>query len=213
VALLIAWSQFAPPPAVGVASQKLTIREDADRVVIAWSGPVEKPMRDEIAAAIDRFKADPRRLVVSLNSPGGAIAQGREVMAAIGDAAHRREIDTLVDKGAVCASMCVPIYLLGAEREADPSALFMFHEVSLEAPDGPNKNRLEAVLKLVDPKMLETMVTDSFYRDDLGGPRVNAQWVAAMRRKIAGREVWVSAQQLVDEGSGVVDAFVRTAPD
>ena len=59
VALLIAFSQLAPPPAVGVATQKLTVREETDRVVLAWSGPVEKPMPDEIATAVERYKADP----------------------------------------------------------------------------------------------------------------------------------------------------------
>jgi hypothetical protein len=33
-----------------------------------------------------------------------------------------------------------------------------------------------------------------------------------MRRKIAGnRDVWMSAQDLVAEGSGIVDGLVRTA--
>ena len=109
--------------------------------------------------------------------------------------------------------MCVPIYLLGAERLADPAAQFMFHEVSLNVPDGADKEPLQSLLKLIDRKTLVTVATDRFYSDDIGGQRVNAQWLAAMRKEVASREVWVSGQHLVDEGSGVVDALTRTAPD
>jgi ATP-dependent protease ClpP protease subunit len=86
-------------------------------------------MSERIAAAFDRYKADRRRLILILNSPGGSIEQGRKVVAAI--RARDRAIDALVQKAGVCASMCVPIFLAGAERMADPEAYFMFHQASL----------------------------------------------------------------------------------
>jgi ATP-dependent protease ClpP protease subunit len=208
LALAVARCEMAPRSAIEPTSQKLVLREEPDRVLLAWSGPIEKPMRDDIAAALARLEADPRRLVLTLNSPGGSIEQGRAVMAAIRAAAQRRPIDTLVENGAVCASMCVPVYLLGARRMADPAAHFMFHEASIDAAAWKTTGAQAEALR----KVFETLATDSFYETDLGGQRVNAQWLAGMRGKIVGREVWVSGQQLVDEGSGVVDALVRPAP-
>ncbi len=72
-------------------------------------------MAQQIEAAIRKFDKDPRRLVVTLNSPGGSIGHGHEVMAIIRDAAQLRPIDTHVDNGGSCISMCVPIFLLGAQ--------------------------------------------------------------------------------------------------
>jgi len=210
-ALAIAKSQLVSSPAVGTLTQTLAVREEAGRVILAWSGPIAKPMRDDIGAAIDRFKADPRRLVVTLNSPGGALDEGHEVMTAIRDAAQSRPIDTRVENGAVCASMCVPIYLLGAERTADPAAHFMFHEASLDPSAGSEDGRRTLAVNALARKAIETFVTDVFYESDIGGQRVNARWLREMRARIVGREIWVSAQQLVDEGSGVVDALVPTA--
>ena len=111
------------------ARQTLSVKEEPDRIVLGWSGPVQEPMSERVAAALDRYKTDRRRLVLILNSPGGSIEHGRRVVAAI----HSRDraIDTFVQKAGVCASMCVPIFLAGAERVADPEALFMFHEPSL----------------------------------------------------------------------------------
>ena len=211
IALLIGKCELAPRSAIGIATQALVVREEPDRVVLAWSGPIQKPMRDEIAAALNKLAADPRRLVITLNSPGGSLAHGREVMAAIREAARRRPIDTLVEDGGVCASMCVPIYLLGSERTADPGAHFMFHEARLDAsaaPEGAASKPIDDSLR----KIIETVVTTDLFENDIGGQRVNAQWLAEMLKRIQGRDIWVSGRQLVDEGSGVVDALVSTTP-
>src|SRR3954466_12520824 len=92
----VLWSSFqAPSNTKEVASQQtLSVSEEPDRIVLGWSGPVQEPMSERIAATLDRYKADRRRLVLILNSPGGSIEQGRKVVAAI--RARDRAIDTLV---------------------------------------------------------------------------------------------------------------------
>jgi len=107
VALLIAKWEFGATARIGPSTQTLTVREEPSRVVLAWSGPISDPMRDHIVTAIDKYKADQRHLVIALNSPGGSIAHGREVMEAIRKALRVHPIDTLVEKAGVCASMCL----------------------------------------------------------------------------------------------------------
>lgn len=214
--VLLAWGYFQLPSGSGdVASRQiLSVSEEPDRIVLGWSGPVQEPMRERLAAALDRYKADPRRLVLILNSPGGSVEHGRTVVAAIRSRA--RAIDTVVEKAGVCASMCVPIFLAGRERKADPEAYFMFHQVSLNRSAKEDLKRREVsdaeravVSEMV--KTLETAITDDFFQSDFGIRGVNPAWLAMMRRRIAGGDVWMSGQQLVDEGSGVVDSLVRTA--
>lgn len=213
--LLFWWYCQWPSGSGDVASrQALSVKEEKGRIVLGWSGPVQEPMSERVAAALDRYKDDQRRLVLVLNSPGGSIEHGRKVVAAIH--ARNRPIDTLVEKDGVCASMCVPIFLAGAERMADPDALFMFHQASLNHGAKENMKRQEltpsqeaAFSQTV--KAIEARVTDDFFRFDIGIRGVNMVWLAGMRQKIPGRDVWISGQQLVDEGSGVVDRLVRTA--
>ena len=135
--ILLLWAFFQLPSSSGdVASRQiLSVSEEPDRIVLGWSGPVQEPMSERVAAAFDRYKADRRRLVLILNSPGGSIEHGRKVVAAI--RARDRAIDTLVQKAGVCASMCVPIFLAGARRIADPEAYFMFHQASLTRRTAP----------------------------------------------------------------------------
>jgi ATP-dependent protease ClpP protease subunit len=111
--------------------------------------------------------------------------------------------------------MCVPIFLAGTKRMADPEALFMFHQASLNTSANENIKRQEfsaseeAIFSHA-VKAIETQATDDFFRNDIGIRGVNMVWLARMREKISGRDVWMSGQQLVDEGSGIVDRLIRT---
>lgn len=207
VALLIAKWEFGATARIGPSTQTLAVREEPSRIVLAWSGPISEPMRDRIVTAIDKYKADKRHLVITLNSPGGSIAHGREVMEAIRKASQLRPIDTLVEKGGVCASMCVPIYLIGATRAADPGAHFMFHEASLALPEGKESKVDRETISPIR-KTIESLATDDLFLRDIGPQRVNARWLTMMRTKITDREIWLTGRQLVQEGSGVVDALV-----
>lgn len=214
--ILLFWGWFQLPSGSGDAAsrQTLSISEEPDRILLGWSGPVQEPMSERVDAAFERYKADRRPLVLVLNSPGGSVEHGRKVVAAIHARDH--EIDTLVQKAGVCASMCVPIFLAGTRRIADPEAYFMFHRVSLSSSAKDSTKRLELsdaekALLSRTVKTIEAHITDDFFRSDIGIRGVNTVWLASMRQKISGRDVWMSGQQLVDEGSGIIDGLVRTA--
>jgi ATP-dependent protease ClpP protease subunit len=209
-ALAAANSGSGTKPVIDKPRPKFAVREEPSRIVLTWSGPVGEPMRDNVVAAFDRFKADRRSIVLALNSPGGSIAYGRTVAAAIHKASQVHMIDTLVEQGGVCASMCVPIYLAGAERLAHPAARFMFHMANLKPADSATAQGDDVAVSKYR-KLFETLATDDLYENDIGAHGVNAAWLARMRTRIDGRDVWVTGQQLVDEGSGIVGKLVGTA--
>ena len=214
IVLIWAYFQVSSGSGNGLSQQSLSVSEDKERVVLAWNGPVLEPMSERIAAALERYRTDPRLLVLLLNSPGGSIEHGRKVIAVM--RARKRPVNTLVQKAGVCASMCVPIYLSGTQRMADPEARFMFHEASLnpsvkqrinrEKLSDDDKARLKQAVKT-----FEVSATDELFNEDIGIRGVNVAWTEKMRGKIAGKDIWMSGQQLMDEGSGVVDRLIRTA--
>jgi len=214
--ILLVWAYFQASSGSGngLSRQTLSVSEDKENVVLAWSGPVQEPMSERIAAALERYKADPRLLVLLLNSPGGSIEHGRQVAAVM--RARKRPVNTLVQKGGVCASMCVPIFLSATQRMADPEARFMFHQARLSSSvtqrvkqQGLSDDDKARFTKAV--KEFEADATDELFREDIGIRGVNTAWAEKMRGRIAGRDLWMSGQQLMDEGSGVVDRLVRTA--
>lgn len=179
--------------------------------MLAWSGPVVAPMRDNIAAALDHYKSDPRPVVIAMNSPGGSVAQGRLVAATIHDAGRVHDIDTLVAQGAACASMCLPIFLSGKKRMAAADAHFMFHEVKLDEKALKNAGMDAAAMDALR-KVVEQGATDLLFENDIGVARVNGKWLEALRSKIVGRDVWLSGRELVEQGSGVIDELIVTSP-
>lgn len=197
------------PPATG-----LTVRDDAEKIVMHWKGPIAAPMHERLEEVFQRFEGDERRIVISLDSPGGSVDHGRQIMTLIHAQSHHRNIDTLVTKGSICASMCVPIYLTGFERGAHPNAKFMFHEATIRFK--PEAQRALQDLQRASPRLdvagirkhVATRVTDELFEGDIGHRGVDARWLTTMRDKIRGRDVWLTGRQLMDQGSGVVDKLL-----
>lgn len=177
----------------------LVVKQEPDRVVLHWSGAVQEPMLERFTQAFRQFEGDPRRLVISLNSLGGLVEHGRDVMRLVHNESRKRQIDSVVESGKVCASMCVPIYLVGAERWAGPAAKFMFHEASFGGRRPPNSAYAGAVL---------SKVTDQLFEDDIGDRSVDNRWLTQMRQRIRSGDVWLTGRQLMDQGSGVVDKLL-----
>jgi ATP-dependent protease ClpP protease subunit len=186
----------------------LSVRQDNDRIVLTWVGPVAPPMRDRFADAFQQFETDPRRLVISLNSPGGSVDHGHQVIKEIRKASLSRPIDTMVEVGKSCASMCVPIYLVGAERSAHKAARFMFHEVSFNLSRVQDQAVRQQLANASIRNKAINHFTNELFEDDMGPRSVDARWLRDMRVKIRGRDVWLTGKQLMDQGSGVVDALL-----
>jgi len=206
-------SQTSPSGAASThASGGLSVRHDPNRVVMTWSGPVEPPMKQRFEDAFRKLGKDPKRVLISWNSPGGRVDHGHEVFDVIQAAAKVHYIDTMVGAGNVCASMCVPLYLAGMERTAHPNARFMFHEVILKL-----KPEAERALRQMAPfapslvngvkKEAISKYTDRLFEDGFES-KLNNTWLADLRRRIKGRDVWLTGRQLVQENSGVVDKLL-----
>jgi ATP-dependent protease ClpP protease subunit len=186
----------------------LSVRQESDRVVLKWVGPVAPPMRERFEVAFQKFESDPRRLVISLNSPGGSVDHGHQVIKEIRKASRTRQIDTMVEAGKSCASMCVPIYLVGAERTAHKAARFMFHEVSFNLSKVQDQAVRQQLANASVRKKAINHFTNELFDDDMGPRSVDARWLRDMRAKIRGRDIWLTGKQLMEQGSGVVDTLL-----
>ena len=190
----------------------LTVRQEPNRVVMVWNGAVEPPMKQRFEEAFRALGSEPKRVLISWNSPGGRVDHGHEVFDVIQAAARVHYIDTTVDAGKICASMCVPLYLSGMERTAHPNARFMFHEVILKLK--PEAERAVRQLKAYAPDMVAGVqreavshFTDRLFEDGFES-KLDNRWLSQLRGRIKGRDVWLTGRQLVQEKSGVVDKLM-----
>ena len=175
----------------------LEMTQAGDAVVLRWAHPVEAPMAERFAEAFADWKDRTGRFVIELDSPGGALAEGRLVIGEIERMKATHQIDTRVGAGADCLSMCVPIYLAGEQRSAAGNARFMFHE--------PSSHDLVTDEKVSRPGFERKMTADKFFERYFANSRMNPEWREKLRASWRDRDLWFTAEELAQQGSGVVE--------
>ncbi len=169
-----------------------------DTVYLRWDGKIEAPMASRIGDAFERHKAEGHTFVLSLSSPGGSLDQGGEVVRLLRRIGETHRLVTRVEAGAICASMCVPVYLQGQRRLAAADAEFMFHEVNFRDFFSQEADRSV-------PQSSVGAETDRFLEKYFDAAGVSKAWLRKVRRDMAsGHEVWKTGRELFDENSGIV---------
>lgn len=184
-----------PKPAAAAVAERLKVVPSPSRpgtVIMIWSGKVEPGMADAINTAFHTHKASTRRIVLSLNSGGGSVDEGRRVIAVLGAIKRTHELDTFVKAGSMCGSMCVPIYLQGQKRYAATSSLWLFHEVSY-------KDNVTKQITRLDRPAFQKLIDDFFIPAG-----VSKDWIATMLPNTQGTDYWRTGDALIRENSNIV---------
>lgn len=175
---------------------EIAVREEAGAIVLGWEGAVAAPMAHRFRDAFEAVKGESDRIVIELASPGGALIEGRAVIAEIERMKKTHAVETRVRDGDLCTSMCVPIFLAGEARIAGPSSRFMFHEPTSVDVFTEEEERKPAFEKRMD--------AERFFERYFERSPMDPQWREKLRRDWKGRDVWKTGADLVAEGSGVV---------
>lgn len=175
---------------------RLEASVQGDTLLLRWSSPIEHPMELRLKEAFARHGADASRIVLELDSPGGALREGRRVVERLAQWKRTHRVDTAVGRGRSCLSMCVPVFLQGEARRAAPDAQFMFHE-----PSSRNAVTGERVER---PRFEQRRAADRFFRRYFEASPMNPDWRAALYEAWRGQEVWTTGAALHAAGSGVV---------
>jgi hypothetical protein len=129
IVVVLAWPRqpavAADPCAEGVLRSSTIV--EGDKLRLNWSGTVNEGMAPTIAA---EFEANKRRAVsveLSLQSCGGRTDYMAEVIGVLHHIKTTHKLTTVVERGATCASACIPIFLASDRRTAALSSLWFFH--------------------------------------------------------------------------------------
>lgn len=198
IALFAALAFFALKSgrAIYETGPQLRVHEEGGAVVFAWDKAVEAPMAHRFREAFDAWKDRTDRIVIDLQSPGGALVEGRAVIGEIERMRATHRVDTRVAAGATCASMCVPVFLAGEDRVAAPTSRFMFHE--------PSSVDFITDEKVRKPAFERRRDAERFFERYFTRSPMNAQWREKLREDWKGRDIWKTGEELVAEESGVV---------
>lgn len=163
----------------------------AGAVYLRWTGTIAAPMAADIERAIEAFKGDRTRFILSLNTGGGSVAEGERVIRLLRALRRTHRLDTLVDRGATCGSMCVPLYLQGERRYAALASTWLFHEVTRGGGRSGQLKRVEGrYASLIERYWIPAGVSRS--------------WINRMLDLADGHDYWQTGAQLVADQTGII---------
>ena len=192
VAVLLGWRLYEQKHA---DTGQLDVHQAGQTVVLSWAGEVELPMHTMLRRAYEEWRSKTRRFVLRLNSPGGSVREGGDVVELLQRIKATHTLDTYVASRDICMSMCVPIFLQGQQRTAAPDARFMFHE-----PKRFYDNGSEAKGFSFERRAL----TQRFFNRYFVNSPMDANWRMRLERDWTGRNIYKSGKQLLDERSNIV---------
>lgn len=163
-------------------------------IVLQWDGGVAKPMAEQIRAAFQEQQGRAPRVVFRINSGGGSVAEGERVIGVLREIRQTHKLETVVERGHRCGSMCVFIYLQGEHRVAALSSLWLFHEISLHDPHTRQITRL-------DRPAWERLVNTYF-----GPAGVSPEWTERMKPLTVKSDYWQTGADLANDRSGIFHA-------
>ncbi len=188
-----------PPTLTGPGPPRLTAGtltvsspvNNAGAVFLRWEGTVAAPMAAQIEGAFEAFKASRRRFVLVLNSGGGSVGEGERVIALLQRMRVTHQVDTAVERGARCGSMCVPIFLQGESRFGARSSAWLFHEITLPGAFYGRQKKVEGGYKRLIEK----------YWVPAG---VSRPWIDRMLVQAEGYDFWQTGDNLINEQTGII---------
>jgi len=160
--------------------------------VMSWRGTVAAPMAQQIRHAFEANKRTSKRIVFKLDSGGGSVQEGERVIEVLGNIKKTHELETVVDRGGKCGSMCVFIYAQGQRRVGALASTWLFHEVSHTDPATKKITRLDRASweRLVDRYLRPAGVSDA--------------WIAEMKPFTVKSDYWQTGADLVKAKSGII---------
>lgn len=195
--VFLAWRSeqriFQFSPQVGVR------QETRDSVTFTWRSSVEAPMAMRFQEAFEEWRFEVDRIIIDLNSPGGSLAEGRDVINVINRMKRTHVVETRVGDGRSCLSMCVPIYLQGDVRTAAASSSWMFHEpTAMDAVTGE---------EVQIPEFEQRYTSNKFVRDYFVNSDMDRRWLEGLLEEWQGKDVWRTGRELMEEDSGIIQAL------
>ena len=165
-------------------------------VEFSWASKMKVPMEQRFIDGFTEWRDKTDHFVISLNSPGGALREGGKVIEIIKQMKKTHKVDTHVGRRQVCLSMCVPVFLLGHNRIAHPSSVWMFHE--------PRSVDFFTDEDLSEPEFERQRMVRRFVERYFVNSPINPGWLKQLLQVWKGKDVWRNGAQLVAEKSNII---------
>jgi hypothetical protein len=181
---------------------------DGNKLLLKWSGTVNEGMGPAIAAAFDAYKLRSKTVELVLQSCGGRTDYMAAVIGVLHHIKTTHKLTTVVERGAMCASACIPIFLASDRRMAALSSVWFFHRSWRHQLVGG----VDGVITRKPGRSSLTRFLKQYY----ASAGVSHDWLSGLKAIIEnGAGYWQTGRDLWGDKSGIITETIGDiqAPD
>lgn len=180
----------AAPCGDGVLRASTAARRDT--LYLRWTGTIGNAFYKSIALEFEKAKQGVRSVLLKLSSCGGERHAMERTIGLLRYIKGTHTLETLVDRGEICASACIPVFLQGQRRWGALTSSWLFHEVWHWA----DSKRKEA--------RVNRAVTERLFQDYYLPAGVSEKWLGHLRMMVQHSDYWQTGENLWDDNSGII---------
>ena len=154
---------------------------------LRWEGRIVERMAEDIAVEFAEHKRNAKSVTLSLTSCGGGGLSMERAIYVLRDIKASHALTTVVERGAICASACVPVFLAGGRRIGALASLWYFHP--------PTR---------VEDRADKAAYLEEFIHNHFPPTVVSPDWVHFMRRSLRNSDLWQTGRDLWESKSGIL---------
>ena len=193
VAAFLFWQQYEK---IYGDQGRLKVAQVDNTVWLSWHHEVDVPMATRFREAFYEWQNKTEKFVIDLNSPGGSLYEGGQVIELITEIKKTHTVETHVGPENICLSMCVPIFLQGDERRASAASAWMFHE--------PRSADFFTGEEVAEPEFERKYVSNRFFQKYFTNSPMAPSWREKLESEWEGKDIWRTGQQLTIENSNII---------
>lgn len=168
-----------------------------DTLQLNWTGTVTEKMAPVISAKFEAYKRRAKSVELSLQSCGGRTDHMAEVIGVLRHIKATHTLTTVVERGATCASACIPIFLASDRRTAALSSLWFFHRSW--------RHQLAGGVDGVMTRTPGRSSLDRFLKQYYASAGVSQGWLRGLKSVIEkSGGYWQTGRDLWDDKSGII---------
>ena len=159
---------------------------------LRWTGEIGAEFYKSIAFELEKAKKRVRTVLLDISSCGGEREAMERAIRLLRYIKRTHTLENIVDRGEICASACVPVFLQGQRRWGALTSSWLFHEVSRWADWSMTRMRVNRAL------------TGRLFEDYFPQAGVSEVWLNRLRVMVQHADYWQTGENLWEDKSGII---------
>ena len=163
----------------------------AEMLYLQWTGEISAPLYKRMAVEFEKWKKRVRTVYFQISSCGGGREGMERTIRLLRRIKETHALETIVGRGDMCGSACVPVFLQGQRRLGALTSSWLFHEVLWTDRNGAYAR-------------VDRTITERLFQDYYEPAGVSERWLNHLRTRVQQSDYWQTGENLWQDKSGIM---------